>query len=240
MKKMMLLASVMGLVALMLAAAPAFAQQDRVTICHIPPGNPANAHTITVGAPAVDAHRAHGDFLGECEDRDNVDRDRDRDRFDEFDVFDEPFISQDIEQEAESGDIDQDFDVSQTGDNSNQTVGIQGTANTGNAQNAIGVIDAGDFGDFDGDNRRFIDDEDDCFSFDGRFICDDFDGDNRRIFDDDFNVFDNNDTDFEIEDSGAKIDMSPTNTVNSHQEVNQAAAASAPQWVWTAWGWMLV
>jgi hypothetical protein len=37
-----------------------------VTICHIPPGNPANAHSITVGAPAVPAHRAHGDPLGPC------------------------------------------------------------------------------------------------------------------------------------------------------------------------------
>jgi hypothetical protein len=39
---------------------------DKVTICHIPPGNPANAHTITVGAPAVPAHLAHGDHLGAC------------------------------------------------------------------------------------------------------------------------------------------------------------------------------
>jgi hypothetical protein len=39
---------------------------DKVTICHVPPGNPANAHTITVGAPAVPAHLAHGDTLGPC------------------------------------------------------------------------------------------------------------------------------------------------------------------------------
>ncbi|NUM46499.1 MAG: FecR domain-containing protein [Anaerolineales bacterium] len=39
---------------------------DKVTICHIPPGNPGNAHTITVGASAVDAHLAHGDHLGQC------------------------------------------------------------------------------------------------------------------------------------------------------------------------------
>jgi len=40
----------------------------KVTICHIPPGNPSNAHTITVGAPAVPAHLAHGDTLGPCGD----------------------------------------------------------------------------------------------------------------------------------------------------------------------------
>ena len=39
---------------------------DKVVVCHIPPGNPANAHTISIGAPAVDAHLAHGDSLGEC------------------------------------------------------------------------------------------------------------------------------------------------------------------------------
>ena len=37
-------------------------------ICHIPPGNPDNAHTITVGAPAVAAHMTnHGDAMGPCE-----------------------------------------------------------------------------------------------------------------------------------------------------------------------------
>jgi hypothetical protein len=38
------------------------------TICHIPPGNPNAAHTITVGLPAVDAHLAHGDTEGPCPD----------------------------------------------------------------------------------------------------------------------------------------------------------------------------
>ncbi|HSM58468.1 MAG TPA: FecR domain-containing protein [Candidatus Sulfomarinibacteraceae bacterium] len=40
---------------------------QQVTVCHVPPGNPANAHTITIGRPAVDAHLAHGDFLGPCD-----------------------------------------------------------------------------------------------------------------------------------------------------------------------------
>ena len=40
---------------------------DKVTICHIPPGNPDNAHTLSVGAPAVAAHLAHGDTLGPCD-----------------------------------------------------------------------------------------------------------------------------------------------------------------------------
>lgn len=40
--------------------------ETQVTICHIPPGNPDNPITITVGESAVEAHLAHGDTLGEC------------------------------------------------------------------------------------------------------------------------------------------------------------------------------
>ena len=35
-------------------------------ICHIPPGNPSNAQTITVSVAAVNAHLNHGDTLGAC------------------------------------------------------------------------------------------------------------------------------------------------------------------------------
>src|SRR5918995_4857791 len=257
MKKMMLLAVMGGLAALMMAAAPAFAAHkpgpQQPPPCfrfeNHPPPNP--KHCITPDGVIVP--------VDEVFDRDFF-RDRDGDGF--FD-FDEPFITQDIEQEAESGDINQSFDVSQTGDNSNQTASIQGTANTGNAQNVIDVVDAGDFGDFDGD-RVFVndndgicedDDDEDCFLFgddvffgdDGVFVfgddngeCDE-NGDDEDcivIVDDFFGDFDGDfDGDVEIEDSGASIELSPTQTVTSDQQVNQAAAASAPQWVWTPWGW---
>lgn len=41
---------------------------NKVTICHVPPGNPANAHTITVSRQGADAHlRQHsGDYMGAC------------------------------------------------------------------------------------------------------------------------------------------------------------------------------
>ena len=42
----------------------------RVTICHIPPGNPGNAPTILVSMRALPTHLAHGDFCGPCEDGD--------------------------------------------------------------------------------------------------------------------------------------------------------------------------
>lgn len=41
-------------------------ESGKVTICHIPPGNPGNAHTITVGRPALQAHLGHGDTEGAC------------------------------------------------------------------------------------------------------------------------------------------------------------------------------
>lgn len=37
-------------------------------VCHIPPGNPANAHTICISVNAVDKHLSlHGDYLGACD-----------------------------------------------------------------------------------------------------------------------------------------------------------------------------
>ena len=98
-------------------------------------------------------------------------------RFDRFD-FDDGFFFGDNEQSAESGDVDQDFDVSGTGDNSNQTVGIQGVANTGNTQNQIGITQFGSEAD-----------------------------------------------DFEFDDVGSSIEVSPTNRTSSDQELNQAASA---------------
>jgi len=35
--------------------------QGKVDICHIPPGNPDNAHMINVSVNAIPAHIAHGD-----------------------------------------------------------------------------------------------------------------------------------------------------------------------------------
>ncbi len=40
--------------------------QGWVTICHIPPGNPANVQTITISVNALPAHLAHGDYVGSC------------------------------------------------------------------------------------------------------------------------------------------------------------------------------
>lgn len=108
--------------------------------------------------------------------------------FYEFCDFDNDFIffddfgdgvGQSVEQEAESGDVDQSFEVSGAGDNSNQTVGLQGVTNTGNAQSTLGITQIGSDAD-----------------------------------------------DFEFEDVGADIDVSPELSVESDQKVNQSATAS--------------
>ena len=101
---------------------------------------------------------------------------RDDDRNDQEVV---PAVSQDFQQQAESGDVNQSFNVSNAGDNSNQCAGIQGVANTGNAQNQVGVIQYGSEAE-----------------------------------------------DFDFEDVGSTITVSPSNSTLCEQRVNQAASAS--------------
>ena len=49
----------------------------KVTVCHIPPGNPGNAHSITIDKSALAAHLAHGDNVGKCQNDDDDDDDDD-------------------------------------------------------------------------------------------------------------------------------------------------------------------
>ena len=91
-----------------------------------------------------------------------------------------PFeISQETEQEAESGDIDQSFEVSSTGDNANQCAAPQGVSNTGNSQNVTDLLHATSEAD-----------------------------------------------DFEFEEVGSDIAVSPESSTTCDQQVNQAASAS--------------
>lgn len=68
MKKSMILKGLLGLCAVAalvigIYMGPAQAGVSKVAICHIPPGNPDNAHVIVVGSPSIPAHLAHGDSL---------------------------------------------------------------------------------------------------------------------------------------------------------------------------------
>jgi hypothetical protein len=111
---------------------------------------------LAMGAPAAIADDdLRDDRFEDCFFLDGVlicDEDFDRDFFDgeRFDFDGE--LDQDVEQEAESGDIDQSFTVTSEGDNSNQCAGIQGVANTGNAQNLLDLTQVdGDTDDFEFD-----------------------------------------------------------------------------------------
>jgi hypothetical protein len=88
-------------------------------------------------------------------------------------------VSQEEEQEGESAELNQDFSVTGSGDNSTQCAGIQGVGNTGNAQNLTDVLQYGSTAD-----------------------------------------------DFEFEEVGSTITVSPTNSTECTSEVNQAASAS--------------
>ena len=89
-------------------------------------------------------------------------------------------VAEESEQEAESGEVDQSFEVTGSGDNANQCVGIQGTTNTGESQNLIDLIQYASAAD-----------------------------------------------DFEFEEVGSDITVSPTSTTTCDQQVNQAASAAA-------------
>ena len=89
-------------------------------------------------------------------------------------------VTQGTEQEAESGEVDQSFEITGEGDNSNQCAGIQGTTNTGESQNVLDVLQ-----------------------------------------------YESTADDFEFEEVGSDITVSPTNTTTCDQQVNQAASAAA-------------
>jgi hypothetical protein len=41
-------------------------ESKKIEICHVPPGNPDNAHTLSISVNAMRAHMAHGDYMDEC------------------------------------------------------------------------------------------------------------------------------------------------------------------------------
>ena len=135
MRKMVLLASMVALAAMMLAAAPASAQ---------------TFFDCDNNDDFFDCDNNDGFFLiGDDFDRNDFCFDDDfffdddfcfddDDFFDNDGFFDDGFQS--FDQEADSGDVDQSFDVTGGGDNSNQTANVSGTANTGNVQDQFGFV----------------------------------------------------------------------------------------------------
>jgi hypothetical protein len=66
MRRFFTIVVVLAVAVLLMLPGAALAKHHKVDICHVPPGNPDNAHTISVSVHAVPAHLAHGDYLGEC------------------------------------------------------------------------------------------------------------------------------------------------------------------------------
>src|SRR5215213_3691568 len=251
MKKMMLLASVVGLVALMLAAAPAFANHK----CNPSPNHQAG-----------------------CEDQDDDNDINSRlinrlNNVGNLEVSPTFEASQETEQDCDSGDISQPVSVTGGGDNSIQTVGVNPSANTGCAQTAVPILDfnptlgvqGGDFA-FNADQFNVIQDND-CDGVDddgdGRHDEDNFNCDNNGDDngDDHADDNDNNGNDVNISDRdnfrfggdrqtvngggggdvdldhiGSSITMDGGGDTVGGGTIDQAAAASSQQFV--PWWWM--
>src|SRR5215204_5208915 len=134
MKKIVLLASIVALTALMLAAAPAFAQ-----------GQSCEGH-----GQGVPPHCEDGDDNGDNGDDDDDDGD-DNDinsrlinrlnNVGNLDVSPTFEASQELEQDCDTGEVSQPVSVTGGGDNSIQTVGVNPSANTGCAQTAVPILD---------------------------------------------------------------------------------------------------
>src|ERR687885_256728 len=269
MKKIVLLASIVALTALMMAAAPAFADDNG-------PGNACEHHGVGVPPFCRDHENNNNDEDNNCDfnDNDNNDNDNNDNNCNEFNVNDRDVfrnlafgnvgieapidISQETDQDCDSGDISQPISVTGGGDNSIQTVGLQPTANTGCSQNATDVLQAAPIvAGFGGDtilnnedNNLFNNVEDNNNNFcdrdhDGKKDRDCEDADNNNDNGDNNGIDFNNRTvnriggdrntingpDFGDVDvnTDSSIDLSPAMTVLGGGEINQAASASSTQ-----------
>lgn len=107
-------------------------------------------------------------------------------------------VSQDSELEAESAEVEQTFEVANSGDNSNQCADASGVANTGNSQPFTEVL-------------QYASEADD-FEFE--------DGGSGQVL-----QFASEAGDFEFEDGDPDIAVSGSSTTTCAQQVNQSAAA---------------
>jgi hypothetical protein len=166
MRKMTLLAVVVAMAALMLAAAPAMAndhQDWNDKDWNDKDWNDKDWNNKDWNNKDWNDHKRFDDDHKRFNDDDFCDFfDCNEDNFCDFfdcneDDFDRDFdfdeLDFDSDQDADSGNVDQTFIVTNTGDNSNQCVGLQGAANTGNAQDQTSLFQIGsDADDFDFDH----------------------------------------------------------------------------------------
>lgn len=55
-----------ALLLVLLFSSTVFAGSPKVEVCHVPPGNPDNFHTIKISEKALGKHLGHGDLAGPC------------------------------------------------------------------------------------------------------------------------------------------------------------------------------
>lgn len=67
MKKVYVSKGIIFLILLLAIIFVATAYAAKVTVCHIPPGDPENYHDITISETALQAHLDHGDYEGTCQ-----------------------------------------------------------------------------------------------------------------------------------------------------------------------------
>ena len=96
----------------------------KIDICHVPPGNPDDAHTVSISVNALRSHLAHGDYIGECEvsDDETIDENINNEETEtevETEVENEVEIEVEIEDGiakilVKIGDEEQEFDLEET------------------------------------------------------------------------------------------------------------------------------
>ena len=110
-------------------------------------------------------------------------------------------VTQDSELEAESGEVDQTFEVTGSGNNSNQCAGVQGVGNTAGQSGGIHILQ--------------YDSEADDFEFD------EVGGANLNIL-----QVDSEADKFDFDEVGGPLTVDGTNETACDQQDNQAASAS--------------
>ena len=61
MKNLLFVLLLVAALFLAVTVSPVQAGEEKIDICHLPPGNPENVQIITIGISALEAHLAHGD-----------------------------------------------------------------------------------------------------------------------------------------------------------------------------------
>jgi len=171
------------------------------------------AMMVVISAPAM---ARDFDFNRNHHDNDDVnrvvffgDRFNDHDRFNDRDRFDS-----DLNQESESGDVENNFRVSNTGDYASQCTPAIQFGNTGNFNNGSSFVQFGSDNNNDDDFNHFNDRRDHFGFFDDNF--------NRGL--DDF------------EPGGIDVSFAPEQNTDCSNTIEQSSAASSNPWT-SWWGW---